>query len=121
MGSARRIEARWEPTAAWIARHVWPKGESPRENHPEGYGKLEFHDYGLASNEHVHGMPVAVHSTKRRKDGWSYHVVEVQHWPIWVSYYHHAATGKRIGAGHSSTNTKTWPIARRIAELFGVQ
>jgi hypothetical protein len=97
----------WQDVPAFLVRHVYAAGEAPRDHHPHGWGRLEFHRFGKLGN----GWHVAVHSTKRRKDGWSFNVVELEARPIWVAYYHHAPTDKRVREANS-------PNALHLAQVF---
>lgn len=98
---------RWQELEPFEVAHLYPQGQSPRDEHPKAWGKLELRRYGVAD-----GTAVVVYSTRRRGDGWSYNVVEERDRPAWVGYYHHAPTGKRIRAANS-------PNAMPLAQLFG--
>ena len=83
----------WRITDPFIERHVWPAGCSPRDHHPKHFGKLTSTWYGCRRDG---SMRVVVRSTKRLEDGWSYNVAVERDRPSWVSWFHHAPTGKRI-------------------------
>jgi hypothetical protein len=88
---------RWRPVAAFPVSHTYPPGEGPRDHHPARWGKLEVHRFGRVHDPS--GKPVctvAVHSTRRSRDGWSYNVVELASEPKWAGYFHHGPTGQRI-------------------------
>ena len=97
----------WTETPPFEVAHLYPKGKAPGDEHPPAWGKLELRRYGIAE-----GTAVVVYSTRRRRDGWSYNVVEERDRPAWVGYYHHAPTGRRIRAANS-------PNAMQLAQLFG--
>lgn len=98
---------RWQPLAPFAVRHAYPAGQDPRDDHPPGWGKLELHSYGAIQG----GWHVAVHSTRRRADGWSFNVAELQSQPMWLSYFHHLPTGKRLRVANS-------PNALQLAQEF---
>lgn len=77
-------------------RHAYPPGQAPADVHPALYGPLLRHDYGVINDPWIQDAAVAVHSSARRGDGWSHHVVQMQAWPAWLGYFHHAGTGRRI-------------------------
>lgn len=97
---------RWQPLPAFAVAHSYPPGHTPAEQHPPAWGRLEITRHGLAD-----GVAVVVRSTQRRKDGWSYVVVEQRDRPGWVGYYHHQPTGRRLRAANS-------PDALALAQLL---
>ena len=106
---------RWQDVPAFLTRHVYELGESPREHHPAQWGKLELHSYGRLYGSDGHPMwTVAVHSTRRSRDGWTYNVVELQARAVWVAYFHHGKTNQRIRHAASGRN---W---QQLARAFGL-
>lgn len=88
--AARNLPSEWQEAASFVDRHLYPAGAGPKDVHPKAFGKLERHWYGR------HGdLVVAVHSTERRKDGWSYNVAIERDRPEWLGWFHHV-TGRRI-------------------------
>lgn len=81
----------WQPSIAFVERHIWPRGGSPKDHHPKHFGKLSSEWFATKD-----GMQVVVRSTKRLEDGWSYNVAVERERPAWVSWFHHAPTGKRL-------------------------
>jgi hypothetical protein len=84
------------PVPSFVVAHTYPAGGAPGDEHPPGWGPLVVRRcarFGL--------VDVVVHSTERRRDGWSYNVAEQRDVPAWVGYYHHAGTGKRLRAANS--------------------
>lgn len=97
---------RVQPVSPFDVAHQYPAGGAPSDEHPERWGKLVLHQCYS-----IDGVPVVVHSTERRRDGWSYNVVEQRDLPAWVGYYHHKPSGKRIRAANS-------PNALQLAQLL---
>jgi hypothetical protein len=97
---------RVQPIPDFVAGHRYPPGKAPGDEHPKGWGPMVSH---RCCN--IDGVACVVHSTERRKDGWSYNVVEQRDQPCWVGYYHHAPTGKRMRAANS-------PNALQLAQLL---
>lgn len=63
----------------------------PRDYHPDGYGKLDRRWYGQRG-----GLSVQVCSSARRSDGWSYNLALTNGGAIWIGFFHHRGTGKRV-------------------------
>lgn len=97
---------RVQPVPPFEVAHQYPPGQSPRDEHPKAFGKLVSHRCYS-----IDGVQVVVHSTERKRDGWSYNVVEQRSEPAWVGYYHHKPTGKRLRAANS-------PNALQLAQLL---
>lgn len=100
----------WKRAADFLVRHVYPQGEAPQEHHPKGYGKLATVSFYYDDRT---GNQVAVRSTRRRPDGWSYNVALQREYPEWVGYFHHAPSGRRVL--HSSSRGAVW-----LARVFGL-
>lgn len=115
-GAAVLSAARWTPVAAWPDRHAYPEGQAPRDAHAAAYGPMVAHRYGLVSAPQITDAVVAVHSTARRSDGWSYVLVQLQAWPAWVTYFHHAPTGRRVRQDSGGPAT----LAHALARVFEV-
>lgn len=86
---------RWSALEAFEVVHEYPPGQSPGENHPSAYGRLE-HARFMSDGQ----WSIAVRSTGRRHDGWSYNVVTCREHPWWFSYFHHERFGR---VRHSGT------------------
>lgn len=99
---------KWKPAPAFEDRHPYEPGDGPRDVHPRVFGKLERHWFG----QQPPGLVVAVHSTRRRPDGWSYNVAIERDRPEWCAWFHHRE-GSRILHANS-------PGAVRLARLFRV-
>jgi hypothetical protein len=88
---------RWRDVPRPPKSHIYEPGTSPAEHHPAQWPRLELHRFGELLDESGQARcSVAVHSTRRSRDGWSYNVVESLQRPTWVAYFHHAATGQRL-------------------------
>ncbi len=94
------------PVAPFTVAHVYPQGQAPSTEHPDRFGPMVQHRCFS-----IEGVEVIVHSTERGRDGWSYNVVEQRDRPVWVGYYHHAPTGKRLRAANS-------PNALQLAQVL---
>jgi hypothetical protein len=86
----------WRAAPAFVAQHDYPPLQSPRENHPPAYGRLQRAIYLTDGVRNI-----SVRQTARRRDGWSYVVICCKEQPWWFGYFHHARTGKRVR--HSGT------------------
>ena len=91
---------------------VYAEGASPAEHHPAQWPRLEVHRYGLLIAPQGRWR-VAVHSTRRSIDGWTYNVVEMANAPMWVSYFHHLQRGDRVEHARSAN-------AQPLAEALSV-
>jgi hypothetical protein len=88
---------RYREAPAFRTSHSYRRGFGPRENHPAQWGKLEVHRHlELLDGAGKPYCAVAVHSTRRSRDGWTYNVAELRERPEWVGYFHNAATGERL-------------------------
>jgi hypothetical protein len=106
---------RWKDVPAFLTRHVYALGESPRENHPAQWPKLDKRRYGqLYGSNGERWWTVAVASTGRSRDGWTYNVAELQARPVWVGYFHHGPTNQRIKHADSGAS------AQQLAQAFGI-
>lgn len=108
--------ARWTPVAPWVDRHAYPEGQAPRDVHAEAYGPMVDHRYGMVDEPRMRHTVVAIHSTARRSDGWSYVLVQLQAWPAWLTYFHHAPTGRRVRQESGGPAT----LAHALARVFDV-
>lgn len=99
----------WRPVAPFDVAHPYPTGQAPRDHHPPGWGKLERHEYGELGPGR---QRVVVHSTKRRRDGWTYHVAELAHFPGWVAYFR-SPTGTRVEHARSGDT-----LGDQLAQAF---
>lgn len=102
---------RWEPLAPFQRAAVYAPGAAPGDYHPAQWGKLERHRYGRLSSPEG-AFRVAVHSTRRSRDGWTYNVAELGEAPMWVSYFHNQR-GDRIEHARSGN-------AERLAQALSV-
>lgn len=96
---------RWKPVPRWERGHAYPPGKGPQAVHPAQWGKLERHAYGAVFDPIDPERPiclVAVHSTQRSPDGWTYNVAELANRPSWAAWFHHGPTGQRVM--HKSTD-----------------
>lgn len=104
----------WEESPApYQSGAVYAPGASPKDYHPEHYGKLELHRYGRVSLADGSTFRVVVHATRRNRDGWSYVVVELVSAPMWVSYFYRQP-GERIEHARSGN-------AAQLAEALSVK
>jgi hypothetical protein len=103
---------RWQPLEPFQRSAIYSPGASPADHHPAQWGKLEHHCYGA-----LHGpaarLRVAVHSTRRSRDGWTYNVAELAGAPMWVSYFHNLQNGARIEHARSAN-------AEQLAQALSV-
>jgi hypothetical protein len=105
----------WKDEPAFLTRWKYGPGEAPEDHHPAGWPKMEVHRYGKLF-ERGTGNPywsVAVHSTRRARNGWTYNVAELKARPVWIAYFHHAATGQRVQHAMSEN-------ALALAQAFGL-
>lgn len=106
---------RWKDAPGFLTRWKYGPGEAPEDHHPQAWPKLEVHRYGSLIDR-SDGMPrwtLAVHSTRRARNGWTYNVVELKSRPVWVAYFHHHQTGQRVQHARSAG-------ARELAATFGL-
>ena len=109
------MSLRWKDVPAFLTRHVYELGHSPREHHPSQWPKLESHRFGQLFGSHGERLwTLEVASTRRSLDGWTYNVAELQARPVWVGYFHYGPTNQRIKHADSGPN------ARQLAEAFGI-
>jgi hypothetical protein len=105
----------WQRAAAFPeGLHKHPPNQSPGENHPRGYGTLKPDAIYMTNGVYT----IALRSTPRRKDGWSYNVVTCFERPFWFGYFHHW-TGARVrhsGTHPPSTVEQQWGLERAWSE-----
>lgn len=100
----------WRAAAPFEPAHVYDEGQAPSDHHPAGWGKLELHRFGELG---ALRWKVVVHSTARRKDGWSFNVVQMERFPAWLSYFHDSKSGTRVQSHRSADH-----IAGQLAQAF---
>lgn len=99
----------WEPATAFAASHDYPPLQAPGDNHPRAYGPLQQAARFMTDGRYT----IAVRSTARRSDGWSYNVVTCRESAWWFSYFHNARTGKRVrysGTAPASSVERSWGL-----------
>lgn len=99
----------WRDAAPFKTSHVYEPGQAPKDFHPTGWGPLAFHRFGELAGR----WRVVVHSTERRRDGWSFNVLEMEQFPAWVSYFHNARSKTRVQSHRSGD-----AIAGQLAQAF---
>lgn len=102
----------WRPSSPFRTAHVYPPGHSPREHHPPQWGKLELQRYGELGPSRLRAV---VRSTRRRGDGWSFNVVELEQYPGWISYFHFR---NERGQSRIQCQRSSDPIAGQLAQAF---
>lgn len=101
---------RWRPGAPFKTAHAYPPGQGPKDHHPPGWGALERRRYLELGAKR---WRCVVLSTARRRDGWSFNVVELEEFPSWLSYWHNRKTGTRIQSHRSGD-----AVAGQLAQAF---
>jgi len=89
----------WRDVPRWEIGYAYAPGMGPAAHHPAQWGKLAFHRYGAVFDPIDPAVPlcmVAVHSTERSNDGWTYNVAELANRPGWAAWFHHGPTGQRV-------------------------
>lgn len=105
---------RWdESPAPYESGAVYAPGASPGDFHPREYGRLDQHRHGRVSTADGSTFRVVVHSTRPRRDGWVYVVVELVSAPMWVSYFYRRG-GDRIEHARSGN-------AQQLADALSVK
>lgn len=104
---------RWKALPRFATSHAYPEGAGPADHHPPQWPRLERYSWGQVLDAQGRSQcTVAVASTPRSRDGWTYNVVELKQLPIWVSYFHHT-NGQRVEHARSED-------AQPLAEIFGI-
>ena len=95
--------------APFQTSHAYPPGQAPCDHHPPQWGPLTFRRYLELGGR----WKASVHSTERRRDGWSFNVLELADFPAWISYWHNAKSKTRV-LSHRSAD----PMAGQLVQAF---